>query len=72
VKIEEAGDSECLIDKVVDKFRFILSNDPLEKVDRKPASGRPLRLVITKASLSTERKRATLELCKTLDLAAMA
>jgi DNA-directed RNA polymerase subunit beta' len=54
VKIEEVGDSEFLIDEVVDKFRFIRSNDALVKADKKPASGRPLLLGITKASLSTD------------------
>src|ERR1700741_1582848 len=54
VKIEEVGDSEFLIDEVVDKFRFIRSNDALVKDGKKPASGRPLLLGITKASLSTD------------------
>src|SRR5262245_51953799 len=54
VKIEEVGDSELLIDEVVDKFRFIRSNDALVKDGKKPASGRPLLLGITKASLSTD------------------
>ena len=54
VKSEEVGDSEFLIDEVVDKFRFIRQNDALVKADKKPASGRPLLLGITKASLSTD------------------
>jgi len=54
VKIEEVGDSEFLIDEVVDKFRFIRQNDALVKANKKPASGRPLLLGITKASLSTD------------------
>ena len=54
VKIEEVGDSEFLIDEVVDKFKFIRLNDLLVKAGKKPASGRPLLLGITKASLSTD------------------
>src|SRR5207249_7055968 len=51
VKIEEVGDSEFLIDEVVDKFRFMLDNERLTGLGKKPASGRPLLLGITKASL---------------------
>ncbi len=54
VKIEEVGDSEFLIDEVVDKFKFIRQNDVLGKADKKSSSGRPLLLGITKASLSTD------------------
>jgi DNA-directed RNA polymerase subunit beta' len=54
VKVEDVGDSEFLIDEVVDKFRFIASNDVLSNAGKKPASGRPLLLGITKASLSTD------------------
>jgi DNA-directed RNA polymerase subunit beta' len=54
VKIEEVGDSEFLIDEVVDKFRFMLDNERLTGLGKKPASGRPLLLGITKASLSTD------------------
>jgi DNA-directed RNA polymerase subunit beta' len=54
VKIEEVGDSEFLIDEVVDKFRFMHENERLTGAGKKPASGRPLLLGITKASLSTD------------------
>jgi DNA-directed RNA polymerase subunit beta' len=54
VKIEEVGDSEFLIDEVVDKFRFINENERLTTSGKKPATGRPLLLGITKASLSTD------------------
>ena len=54
VKIEEVGESEFLIDEVVDRFRFIRTNDALAKDGKNPASGRPLLLGITKASLSTD------------------
>src|SRR5437870_1129443 len=54
VKVEDVGDSEFLIDEVVDKFRFMASNNTLTDGGKKPASGRPLLLGITKASLSTD------------------
>jgi DNA-directed RNA polymerase subunit beta' len=54
VKIEEVGDTEFLIDEVVDKFRFLSENERISALGKKPASGRPLLLGITKASLSTD------------------
>jgi DNA-directed RNA polymerase subunit beta' len=54
VKIEEVGDSEFLIDEVVDRFRFMGENARIVSEGRKPATGRPLLLGITKASLSTD------------------
>jgi len=53
IKIEDVGDTEFLIDEQVDKFRFQEENERVKK-NGKPASGRPLLLGITKASLSTE------------------
>jgi DNA-directed RNA polymerase subunit beta' len=54
VKVEEVGDSEFLIDEVVDRFRFMSENNRLSGDGKKPASGHPLLLGITKASLSTD------------------
>ena len=54
VKVEEVGDTEFLIDEVVDQFRFMDENEKAVKADRQPATGRPLLLGITKASLSTD------------------
>jgi DNA-directed RNA polymerase subunit beta' len=54
VKIEEVGESEFLVDEVVDKFRFLQENERLTAGGKTPASGRPLLLGITKASLSTD------------------
>jgi DNA-directed RNA polymerase subunit beta' len=54
VKVEEVGDSELLIDEVVDRFRFMSENGKLVAAGKKPASGHPLLLGITKASLSTD------------------
>jgi DNA-directed RNA polymerase subunit beta' len=54
VKIEEVGDTEFLIDEVVDKFRFISENERISALGKKPSAGRPLLLGITKASLSTD------------------
>ncbi len=54
VKIEEVGDTEFLVDEQVDKFRFRSENERVVAEDKQPATGRPLLLGITKASLSTE------------------
>ncbi len=54
IKIEDVGDTEFLVDEQVDKFRFQEENERVKKNGGKPASGRPLLLGITKASLSTE------------------
>ena len=54
VKIEDVGDTELLVDEQVDKFRFIAENERVVAEDGQPATGRPLLLGITKASLSTE------------------
>ena len=54
IKIEDVGDTEFLVDEQVDKFRFQEENERVKKSGGKPASGRPLLLGITKASLSTE------------------
>jgi hypothetical protein len=54
VKVEDVGDTEFLIDEVVDKFRFISENEKMTSKGKKAATGRPLLLGITKASLSTD------------------
>ena len=54
VKVEDVGDTEFLIDEVVDKFRFISENEKQTSKGKKAATGRPLLLGITKASLSTD------------------
>lgn len=54
VKIEDVGDTELLIDEQVDKFRFLAENERVLTDGGQPATGRPLLLGITKASLSTE------------------
>jgi len=54
VKVEEVGETEFLIDEVVDRFKFMSANEKVVKEGKKPASGRPLLLGITKASLSTD------------------
>ena len=54
VKIEEVGDTEFLIEEQVDKFRFLEENERVIADGGRPATGRPLLLGITKASLSTE------------------
>jgi len=54
IRVEDVGDTEFLVDEQVDKFRFQEENERVKKSGGKPASGRPLLLGITKASLSTE------------------
>jgi DNA-directed RNA polymerase subunit beta' len=54
IKIEDVGDTEFLVDEQVDKFRFQEENERVRKNGGKGASGRPLLLGITKASLSTD------------------
>ena len=54
VKVEDVGDTEFLVDEVVDRFRFLRTNRKIEDKDLRPASGRPLLMGVTKASLSTD------------------
>jgi DNA-directed RNA polymerase subunit beta' len=54
VKIEDVGDTEFLVDEVVDKFKFMHENERQAGQGKKASSGRPLLLGITKASLSTD------------------
>ena len=54
IKVEEVGDSEFLLEQVVDKFRFRDTNDTLRDKDEETATGRPLLMGITKASLATD------------------
>jgi DNA-directed RNA polymerase subunit beta' len=54
VKVEEVGDTELLIDETVDRFKFTESNEKVLAAGGRPATGRPLLLGITKASLSTD------------------
>jgi DNA-directed RNA polymerase subunit beta' len=54
VKVEDVGDTQFLLEQQVDKFRFREENERTIMQGGKPATGRPLLLGITKASLSTE------------------
>jgi len=55
VKVEDVGDAEFLFDEQVDRFRFQAENERVsKKKNATPATGRPLLLGITKASLSTD------------------
>jgi DNA-directed RNA polymerase subunit beta' len=54
VKVEDVGDTAFLLDEQVDKFRFREENDRIVSDGFRPATGRPLLLGITKASLSTD------------------
>ena len=54
IKVEQVGDSELLLEEVLDKFRFRKINQRLEDEGKQPAVGRPLLMGITKASLATD------------------
>jgi DNA-directed RNA polymerase subunit beta' len=54
VKVEDVGDTAFLLEQQVDKFRFREENERVIANGGRPATGRPLLLGITKASLSTE------------------
>ena len=54
VKVEQVGDTTFLQDEQVDKFRFRQENERVLVEGGKPATGVPLLLGITKASLSTD------------------
>jgi DNA-directed RNA polymerase subunit beta' len=53
-KVEDVGDTQFLLEQQVDRFRFSEENERTIINGGKPATGRPLLLGITKASLSTE------------------
>jgi DNA-directed RNA polymerase subunit beta' len=54
VKIESVGDTEFLVDEVVDKFRFRRINREVEANDGTPATSQPLLMGIRKAAVSTD------------------
>jgi DNA-directed RNA polymerase subunit beta' len=54
VKVEDVGDTNFILEEQVDKFRFREENDRVIADGGRPATGRPLLLGITKASLSTD------------------
>ena len=54
VKVEDVGDTTFLLEEQIDKFRFREENDRVIHDGGGPATGRPLLLGITKASLSTD------------------
>ncbi len=54
VRVTNAGDTDFLVDEQVEKWVFEEENETALNNGKKPASGEPLLLGITKASLSTE------------------
>ena len=54
IKVENVGDTQFLLEEQVDRFRFQEENDRVQAEGAKPATGRPVLLGITKASLSTD------------------
>jgi DNA-directed RNA polymerase subunit beta' len=54
VKVEDVGDTRFLLEEQIDKFQFREENDRVIREGGRPATGRPLLLGITKASLSTD------------------
>src|SRR6266699_499167 len=53
-KVEDVGDTKFLLEQQIDKFRFAEENERVIAQGGRPATGRPLLLGITKASLSTD------------------
>src|SRR3989440_558746 len=53
-KVEDVWDTKFLLEEQVDKFAFAEENERVIKEGGRPATGRPLLLGITKASLSTD------------------
>src|SRR6267154_2153142 len=54
IKIDDIGDTEFLPEEVVDKFKFREENQRVSDAGGRPATGKPVLLGITKASLSTD------------------
>jgi DNA-directed RNA polymerase subunit beta' len=54
VRVEDIGDTEFLPEEVVDKFKFREENARVMEIGGRLASGKPILLGITKASLSTD------------------
>ena len=54
VRVKEVGDTEFLLEDMVDRFRFNDENERVIVEGGEPAQAEPLLLGITKASLSTE------------------
>jgi DNA-directed RNA polymerase subunit beta' len=54
VRVREVGDTMFLIDEQVEKYTFEEENERIMQLGGKPATGEPMLLGITKASLSTE------------------
>ena len=54
VRIREVGDTNFLVDQQVEKWMFEEENERVMQDGGKPATGEPLLLGITKASLSTD------------------
>jgi DNA-directed RNA polymerase subunit beta' len=54
VKVEDIGDTEFLPEEVVDRFKFREENFRVQEAGGRAATGKPVLLGITKASLSTD------------------
>jgi DNA-directed RNA polymerase subunit beta' len=54
VRITSSGDSEYLPGELIERLRFQKMNDQLIAAGKRPASGRPVLLGITKTALNTE------------------
>ncbi len=54
VKVEDVGDTDFLLEEVIDRFKFSDENERSIGREGKPSVGRPLLMGITKASLSTD------------------
>ncbi len=53
IKIEDPGDTDFLVGEQVDRIEFIEANERVKAKGGRPATGKPMLLGITKASLTT-------------------
>lgn len=53
IKIEDPGDTDFLVGEQVDRIEFIEENERVKAKGGRPATGKPMLLGITKASLTT-------------------
>ena len=54
VKITDPGDTNFVIEQIIDRFEFKDENDRVQREGGKPASAKPVLMGITKAALNTE------------------
>jgi DNA-directed RNA polymerase subunit beta' len=72
VRIASTGDSEYLPGEVIDRLKFQKMNDDLMGAGKRPATGRPVLLGITKTALATDSFLAAASFQHTINVLAQA